>query len=128
MPREPWLVCLTLIFFTMQQATVKNGAVEAAFLNQEQLQNLTRVASVLGKGVGKLVSDIKQNIKQLARCCEDLCVEKGEGLGGLYYLLAYRNTQKQSKFKCMLKFVITKFPKQLLINENNEQDIILIHL
>jgi hypothetical protein len=67
----------------MQQATVKSGAVEAAFLNQEQLQNLTRVvASVLGKGVGKLVSDIKQNIKQLARCCEDLCVEKGEGLGG----------------------------------------------
>ncbi len=63
---KPWLLCLTIIFFTMQLATVNSGAVEDAFLSQEQLQKLTQAASVLGRGVEEITSDIKQNIEQLA--------------------------------------------------------------
>ena len=50
----------------MQPTTGNSGAVEAAFLSREQLQNLNQAACKLGKGVEEIVADIKHHLEQLA--------------------------------------------------------------
>ncbi len=62
-----WYSYLSLLIstFIMQPTTVDGGALEAALLSPEQLQSLSKMARILGKGMEEFTRNIASYLRQL---------------------------------------------------------------